>query len=165
MVAWKCAIEEREGPHALVLTRQGLPQQARDEVTVSDVERGAYILRGTDESPDAVIIATGSEVKLAVAAAERLADERLAVRVVSMPNTGRFLAQDEAYRHTVLPPDLKARVAVEAGVTACWHGFVGDRGRVVGVDRFGASAPAADLFEHYGLTVDAVCDAVRATLS
>ena len=93
-VAWKAALEERQAPHALVLTRQGLPKQDRNEATVDEIERGAYILRGTDAAPDAVTIATGSEVKLAMEAAERLEGEGVAVRVVSMPNTGRFLAQD-----------------------------------------------------------------------
>jgi transketolase len=164
-VAWKCAIEERTGPHCLVLTRQGLPHQARDEATVAEIQRGAYILRGTDDTPDAVIIATGSEVKLAMAAAEALEAEGRAVRVVSMPNTGRFLAQDEEYRNYILPPSITARVAVEAGVTAYWRGFVGDRGKVVGVDRFGASAPADELFKEYGLTADNVAGAVRSMLN
>ncbi len=164
-VAWKVALEERTAPHALVLTRQGLPKQARDTATVGEIQRGAYILRGTDSTPDAVIIATGSEVKLAMEAAERLESEGTSVRVVSMPNTGRFLAQDEEYRNYILPPAIPARVAVEAGVTSYWRGFVGDRGKVIGVDQFGASAPAGVLFKHYGLTVDAVCDAVRDTLN
>ncbi len=148
-----------------MLTRQGLPKQARDTATVGEIQRGAYILRGTDSTPDAVIIATGSEVKLAMEAAERLESEGTSVRVVSMPNTGRFLAQDEEYRNYILPPAIPARVAVEAGVTSYWRGFVGDRGKVIGVDQFGASAPAGVLFKHYGLTVDAVCDAVRDTLN
>ncbi len=164
-VAWKCAIEERRCPHALILTRQGLPHQDRDEATLADIEKGAYILRGTDDTPDAIIVATGSEVGLAVGAAEKLAGEGVAVRVVSMPNTGRFQAQDEEYRHYVLPPAVTARVAVEAGVTQYWRGLVGDRGKVVGIDRFGASAPAPQLFEEYGLTVDNVCAAVRDTLN
>ena len=164
-VAWKAAVEERDGPHALVLTRQGLPAQPRDAATVGDIDRGGYVLRDTDEAPDAVIIATGSEVRLAMEAAERLAGEHIAARVVSMPNPGRFLAQDGDYRDRVLPPDLTARVAVEAGVTSCWREFVGDRGRILGIDHFGASAPGDVLFEHYGLTADAVCAAVRAMLN
>ncbi len=164
-VAWRVAMEERKAPHVLVLTRQGLPKQERNDATVAEIERGAYILRGTDEAPDAVIIATGSEVKLAVEAAERLEEEGVAARVVSMPNTGRFLAQDEEYRHYVLPPGLTARVAVEAGVTAGWHRFVGDRGCVLGIDTFGASAPGPALYEHFGLTVDAVCGAVRESMN
>jgi transketolase len=160
-VAWKCALEERDSPHALVLTRQGLPLQARDSNTVDAIERGGYVLRDSDGDPDAVIIATGSEVKLAVGAAEQLTAEGLAVRVVSMPNPERFQSQDDRYRDAVLPPAVTARVAVEAGVTTGWQRFVGDRGIVIGVDRFGASAPADVLFEHYGLTVDAVTAAVR----
>ena len=160
-VAWKCALEERDSPHALVLTRQGLPLQARDSDTVDAIERGGYVLRDSDGDPDAVIIATGSEVKLAVGAAEQLTAEGLAVRVVSMPNPERFQSQDDRYRDAVLPPAVTVRVAVEAGVTTGWQRFVGDRGIVIGVDRFGASAPADILFEHYGLTVDAVTAAVR----
>ncbi len=164
-VAWRVAMEERQGPHVLVLTRQGLPKQARDEATVSAIERGGYTLRDTAGAPDAVIMATGSEVKLAVAAAERLESEGVAARVVSLPNLERFASQDAAYRQSVLPPAVTARVSIEAGVTAGWRGLVGDRGKALGVDTFGASAPAGQLFEHYGLTVDAVCDAVRQTLN
>jgi len=164
-VAWRVSLEERNGPHALVLTRQGLPKQDRDAGAMAAIERGGYVLRDTENTPDAVIMATGSEVKLAVGAAEALAGEGLAVRVVSLPNTERFLAQDEAYRDAVLPPGVTARVAVEAGVTSFWRTFVGDRGRAVGVDEFGASAPGDLLFEHYGLTVDAVCEAVRESLN
>lgn len=164
-VAWKTALEERDGPHALVLTRQGLPAQPRTAATVGDIVRGGYVLRDTDATPDAVIIATGSEVKLATGAAELLAGEGIAARVVSMPNPGRFEAQDAAYRERVLPPEVTARVAVEAGVTTGWRGFVGGEGRILGIDRFGASAPGDVLFEHYGLTVDAVCDAVRDMLN
>ena len=160
-VAWKCALEERHAPHALILTRQGLPRQARDADTVDAIERGGYVLHDPDGPADAVIIATGSEVKLAMGAARQLAQEGVAVRVVSMPNPERFLAQDDSYREAVLPASVTTRVAVEAGVTTGWQRFVGDRGVVVGVDRFGASAPADVLFEHYGLTVDAVATAVH----
>ena len=165
VVAWKAALEERNQPHALVLTRQGLPKQDRDTAKVEAIERGGYVLKDTAADPDAVIIATGSEVKLAVEAAERLAGEGVAVRVVSMPNPDRFLGQDEGYRQEVLPPGVRARVAVEAGSTACWYGIVGDCGKVVGVDGFGASAPASVLFEHYGLTADVVCAAVRESMN
>ena len=164
-VAWRCALEERSRPHALVLTRQGLPHQARDEEMLAGIERGGYILRPTDGMPDAIILATGSEVALAMGAAEALEGEGVAVRVVSMPNPGRFRAQDEDYRNFVLPPSVSARVAVEAGVTMYWYAFVGERGRIIGVDRFGASAPAAELFEHYGLTTDTVSAAVRDVLA
>ncbi|MBT8040371.1 MAG: transketolase [Gammaproteobacteria bacterium] len=164
-VAWRCAIEKGNGPTALILSRQGLPQQQRDPARLDDVARGGYVLLDCGEEPDAVIIATGSEVALATDAANRLSSEGTRVNVVSMPNPGRFMQQDAAYRDSVLPPELKARVVVEAGVTSCWAGMAGDRGRVLGVDQFGASAPAGVLFEHYGLTVDSVSQAVRDVLA
>lgn len=164
-VAWKCAIEESSGPSALIFTRQNLPHQQRDEEQVSAIGRGGYILREAGGSCDAIIIATGSEVGLAMAAADELAAQNINVRVVSMPNPGRFMAQEWVYRESVLPPDCKARVAVEAGVRHYWHPFVGDHGRIIGVDSFGASAPAPELFEFYGLTVDHVSKAVQELLA
>jgi transketolase len=163
-VAWKCAIEETNSPHALIFTRQNLPHQDRNEETVAAIDRGGYVLRETEGMPDAIVIATGSEVGLAMGAANRLQSDSINVRVVSMPNPGRFMAQDKIWRESVLPSSVKARVAVEAGVTACWNSFVGDQGRIIGVDRFGASAPAPQLFEHYGLTVDNVVENVRAVI-
>jgi len=163
-VAWKCAIEESAGPSALVFTRQGLPHQQRSAEQVAAIERGGYVLLEAAGPLDGLIIATGSEVQLAVAAARDLALEQINVRVVSMPNPGRFMAQELDYRESVLPSDCRARVAVEAGVGQYWHSFVGDRGQVIGVDRFGASAPAAALFEYYGLTVANVINAVRKAL-
>jgi transketolase len=160
-VAWKAAIENRGKPTALVFTRQNLPHQPRTPQQMEDISRGGYVLRETEGEPRAVIIATGSEVGLAVAAAEQLAGEGVAVRVVSMPNPGLFLQQDAAYREAVLPSSLQARVAVEAGVSLYWHVFVGPAGRIVGIDRFGASAPANVLFEKFGFTVAHVSAAVR----
>ncbi len=163
-VAWKSAIEERSGPHVLIFTRQTLSHQQRDSETVAAIDRGGYVLRASTGWPDAIIIATGSEVGLAMGAAESLQEQGVNVRVVSMPNPGRFLAQEESWRESVLPSDLKARVAVEAGVSAYWYRFVGDRGRIIGVDRFGASAPGPQLLEHYGLTVENVKAAVLAVI-
>ncbi len=163
-VAWKCAIEERSGPHALIFTRQTLPHQPRDEATLAAIERGGYVLRETAGMPDAIVIATGSEVGLAMDAAAELRNAGKDVRVVSMPNPGRFLAQDADYREAVLPARVTARVAVEAGVTNYWHAFVGDRGRILGIDTFGASAPGGQLFEHYGLTSERVVEAINAVL-
>ena len=163
LVAWKCAIEEREGPHALVFTRQGLPHQPRNVEQVRDIERGGYVLH-EPEAVDAVVIATGSEVSLAMEAASQLADDGLGVRVVSMPNPGRFIAQDQDYRESGLPQDVRARVAVEAGVSLYWRGMVGDAGEVVGIDRFGASAPGPELFEYFGFTAGKVGAAVRRAL-
>jgi len=164
-VAWKNAIEKLDGPTALILTRQGLPHQDRTAGQVADIARGGYVLDESEGKPQVVLIATGSEVALAQAAATLLSSEAVSVRVVSMPNPGLFLQQDAAYRDTVLPPDVKARVVVEAGVSAGWGAIAGDAGRVIGVDRFGASAPASKLFEHYGLTADAVARAARDILA
>lgn len=163
-VAWKCAIEESSGPSALIFTRQDLPHQPRDDEQVAAIGRGGYVLREAGGPCDAIIIATGSEVGLAVAAAESLATQDIYVRVVSMPNPGRFMAQERVYRESVLPPDCKARLAVEAGVGHYWYPFVGDSGRIIGIDGFGASAPASDLFEHYGFTVENVSNAVQELL-
>ena len=159
--AWIAAIERRDGPTALVLTRQGVPHQPRESDQVRAIRRGGYVLRDADGQPDAVIIATGSEVGVAVEAAEALTGEGLAVRVVSMPNPERFMRQDAEWREAVLPASVTARVAVEAGVTHYWQAMVGARGRVIGIDTFGASAPAPDLFVHFGLTGEHVAQAVR----
>ena len=164
-VAWKNAIERLDGPTALILTRQGLPHQDRTAEQVADIARGGYVLDESEGKPQVVLIATGSEVALAQAAATQLSSDGVSVRVVSMPNPGLFLQQDAAYRDAVLPPDVRARVVVEAGVTAGWGAIAGDAGRVIGVDRFGASAPASTLFEHYGLTADAVAQAARDILA
>ncbi len=163
-VAWKSAIEERSGPHALIFTRQNLPHQQRDSETLAAIDRGGYILRATDGAPDAVVIATGSEVGLAMDAAQSLQERGVKLRVVSMPNPGRFLAQEKTWRESVLPSTLKARVAVEAGVSAYWYRFIGDHGRIIGVDRFGASAPGTQVFEHYGMTVENVKATVLAVI-
>jgi len=164
-VAWKSAIESRDAPSALIFTRQNLPHQARSTVQLENVARGGYVLKEAAGAADAVILASGSEVGLAMGAAEALAAEGLKVSVVSMPNPDLFSRQDRAYQDSVLPPAVSARVSVEAGVSACWSGLVGDRGRSVGVNRFGASAPAKALFAEYGLTVEHVSQAVRDTLA
>ncbi len=163
-VAWKCAIEENAEPSALIFTRQNLPHQQRDDEQVAAIERGGYVLRGQSGPCDAIIIATGSEVSLAMDAAEGLAENDINVRVVSMPNPGRFMAQERIYRESVLPSSCKARVAVEAGVGHYWYPFVGDQGRIIGIERFGASAPASELFELFGLTVTNVSNAVQELL-
>ncbi|MEE4270421.1 MAG: transketolase, partial [Thermoanaerobaculales bacterium] len=151
-VAWKAAIERRTGPSCLIFSRQNLAHMARTEAQISDIARGGYVLRDCSGTPDAIIIATGSEVELAVQAAEAMSDK--AVRVVSMPSTDVFDAQDEAYRESVLPRAVTARVAVEAAVTDGWWKYVGSNGAVLGIDRFGESAPAGELFKEFGFTVD-----------
>jgi transketolase len=159
-VAWKQAIENSGRPSVLIFTRQGLPHQSRDQDQCRNIARGGYVLHQSGSEPEAIIIATGSEVGLAMAAAKNLSDAGTRIRVVSMPNPGLFLQQDAAYRDSVLPPAIKARVAVEAGVSHYWYPFVGDAGEIIGVDRFGASAPGKVLFEHYGLTTENVAAAV-----
>ncbi|MEJ2255954.1 MAG: transketolase [Woeseiaceae bacterium] len=155
-VAWRCAIENGTSPTSLILTRQGLPHQERTAEQIADIARGGYVLKDCDGTPDLLLIATGSEVQLAVGAAERLADAGVAARVVSLPSTDVFDAQDEKYREGVLPAAVTARVAIEAGATGGWWRYVGAQGRVIGIDCFGESAPAGELFEHFGFTIDNV---------
>jgi transketolase len=163
-VAWRDAIERRDGPTSLVLTRQGLPHQDRDKDQVASIARGGYVLRDCDGEPQLLLIATGSEVPLAMSAAEALAKDGVAVRVVSMPCVEVFDAQDENYRESVLPAAVTARVAIEAGVTETWWRFAGPAGRVIGIDRFGESAPAPELFEHFGFSTDNVVKVARELL-
>jgi transketolase len=161
-VAWKLAIERRHGPSCLIFSRQNLAHMARNADQLAGIARGGYVLRDCAGTPDAIIIATGSEVELAIKAAEALIGK--AVRVVSMPSTDTFDAQDAAYRESVLPKAVTARVAVEAAVTDGWWKYVGSHGAVIGVDRFGESAPAGELFKEFGLTVDNVVAAVKGVL-
>ena len=163
-VAWRYAIERSDGPTSLVLTRQGVPHQSRSAAVLADVARGGYTLVPGSDVPDIILIATGSEVSLAVAAAETLAGDGVAARVVSMPSVDVFDAQDEAYRSSVLPPATRRRVAIEAGVTEPWWRYVGPDGKVIGLDRFGLSAPAKALFEHFGFSVDNVLATARELL-
>ena len=164
-VAWKNAIEKKDGPTSLVLTRQGLPHQSRTADQIALIERGGYVMRDTDGKPDLILIATGSEVALAMSAAGVLADDGVAARVVSMPCTDVFDAQAVEYRQQVLPSAITARVVVEAGVTETWWRYAGDRGRVVGINRFGESAPAAELFEHFGFSTDNVVRIAKEVLA
>ena len=155
---WKAAIDRGDGPSCLVFSRQNLPHQARDAAQVADIARGGYVLKDSAGTPELILIATGSEVGLAMDAAARLGE---GVRVVSMPSTTVFDRQDAAYRESVLPAAVRRRVAVEAGVTDFWRKYVGLDGAVVGIDRFGASAPAEALFPHFGFTVDKVVEAAK----
>ena len=155
--AWRAALQRTDGPTALALTRQKLLTLDRDAFASAEgLHQGAYILSDSDGTPDLVLIASGSEVGLIVEAAEVLRGEGVAVRVVSMPSWELFAAQPQAYRDAVLPPSVTKRVAVEAGVTMGWERYVGLEGRILGLDRFGASAPAAVLFEQFGFTVENV---------
>jgi transketolase len=159
-VAWVAAIEHK-GPSLLVLTRQALPQQQRTPQQKSDVARGGYVLIQCEGTPQCVVIATGSEVGICAEAVKAANEAGLRVRLVSMPCTEVFDAQDAAYRESVLPKAVRARLAVEAGATLGWWKYVGSDGRVIGIDRFGASGKAADLFPHFGFTADNVGRQIR----
>jgi transketolase len=164
-VAWKYALENETGPTSLVLTRQGVPHQQRTAEQIANVARGGYVLKDCDGSPDILLIATGSEVELAMGAADALAGVGVKARVVSMPCTDVFDVQDAEYRDAVLPAKVTARVAVEAGVTDGWWRYVGSQGRVIGLDRFGESAPAGELFEHFGFTTNNVVAVAKDVLN
>jgi len=158
-VSWKVAIMNKTGPSSLIFSRQNLPHQTRTADQIKQIERGGYILKDCAGAPDAIIIATGSEVSLAMEAAAKLSDKK--IRVVSMPSTNAFDKQDAAYKESVLPSSVTARVAVEAGVTGFWAKYVGLNGKVVGMDTFGESAPAGELFKLFGITTEAVVAAVK----
>jgi transketolase len=165
-VAWKYAIENKTGPTSLLFTRQGLPHMERSSEQLANITKGGYILHDCGcNNPDGIIIATGSEVELAINAAKVMADKGKKIRVVSMPSVDAFEAQDEAYRQSVLPDAVTARVVVEAGVTAAWYKYCGTKGKVIGLDRFGESAPAGELFKMFGFTVANVVAAVEEVIS
>lgn len=155
-IAWKYAIERHDGPTALILSRQNLAQQDRTAEQLANVARGAYVLKDCAGTPEVILIATGSEVELAVGAYDKLTAEGHKVRVVSMPSTDAFDKQDAAYREAVLPKAVSARVAIEAGIADYWFKYVGLNGAIVGMTSFGESAPAEKLFELFGFTVDNV---------
>ncbi len=156
-VSWKDAIENKARPSVLIYSRQGLPFQTRDVATIANIAKGGYILKDTDGTPDAIVIATGSEVSLAMEAAEASSKK---VRVVSMPCVEVFEAQDDAYKESVLPKAVTARVAVEAAIMDAWWKYVGLNGAVVGMSSFGESAPAPELFKHFGITAENVGKAI-----
>jgi len=156
-VAWVAALRRKDGPTALLLSRQNVAFSKRQ--SLSNIEKGGYVLSDAAEAR-AIIIATGAEVPVALGAQKLLSDQGVPVRVVSMPSTSFFDRQDADYRNSVLPRELP-KVAVEAGVTDYWRKYVGLEGAVVGIDRFGESAPAGDLFKHFGFTAEHVAEAVR----
>jgi transketolase len=157
-VCWRAAIERRDGPSCLIFSRQNLPHQARSEAQVADIRRGGYVLKDSVGAPEVIFIATGSEIGLAMQAAEQFGDT---ARVVSMPSTDVFDRQDAAYRESVLPKACRRRVAIEAGVRDFWRKYVGLDGAVIGIDSYGASAPAEKLYPHFGITVEAAVAAAR----
>ncbi|MEN8813755.1 MAG: transketolase [Glaciecola sp.] len=161
-VAWKSAIERTDGPSTLIFTRQGCEQQPRDAQQLANIAKGGYVLVDCTATPDVILIATGSEVELAVAAGKELSAAGQNVRVVSMPSTDVFDAQSAEYKESVLPANVTKRVAVEALAKDTWYKYVGLNGAIIGMDSFGESAPAKDLFEHFGITVSAVVNAAKA---
>jgi transketolase len=164
IVSWVAAVERQTGPSSLIFSRQNLNFQKRNAAQIADIRKGGYVLSdATNGKAQAIIIATGSEVDLAIKAQTVLAAEGVNVRVVSMPSTNAFDRQDQAYKDSVLTQGVK-RVAVEAGVTSLWHKYVGLEGAVVGMDCFGESAPAGELFKHFGFTVDNVVATVKKVL-
>ncbi|MCK5902942.1 MAG: transketolase [Cocleimonas sp.] len=158
VVAWKDAIQNDKRPSTLIFSRQNLPFQTRDEATIANVAKGGYILKDTDGTPDVIVIATGSEVHLAMEAAEA-SDKK--VRVVSMPSVEVFEAQEDEYKASVLPAAVTARIAVEAAIMDGWWKYVGTNGKVIGMTTFGESAPAPELFKHFGITTEAVSKAIN----
>lgn len=164
-IAWKAAIERTDGPVSLIFTRQGLPQQDRSAQQLADVSKGGYILKDCSGTPDLILIATGSEVQLAVEAYEQLTTNGKAVRVVSMPSTDVFEKQDADYRESVLPAAVSRRIAVEAGIRDYWYKYVGLSGKIIGMDTFGESAPAGELFKLFNITTQAVLDAADELLA
>lgn len=163
-IAWKAAVERKDGPSALIFTRQNLPQQDRTSEQLANVTRGGYILKDCAGTPELIFIATGSEVDLAVKAADALTAEGKAVRVVSMPSTNVFDKQDEAYRESVLPSSVTKRIAIEAQIADFWYKYVGLEGRIVGMNSFGESAPADQLFKIFGFTVENVVEKAKEIL-
>jgi transketolase len=155
-VAWRNAVERADGPSSLIFSRQNLPHQSRSEDQIAAISRGGYILQDCAGTPDLILIATGSEVELAISSAEALTAEGKAVRVVSMPSTERFDVQTAEYKESVLPAAVTARVAIEAGIADFWYKYVGFGGAIVGMESFGESAPAGELFKHFGFTVENV---------
>ena len=160
-VAWKFAIERKHGPTSLIFSRQNLAQQPRDAAQLANIAKGGYILKDCAGTPELILIATGSEVELAVSAAEKLSAEGKAVRVVSMPATDVFDQQDALYRESVLPSEVTARIAIEAGIADFWYKYVGFDGRIIGMTTFGESAPADELFKLFGFTEENVLEIAR----
>ena len=164
-VGWKLAIERHNGPTALILSRQNLAQMERTPEQVKAISKGGYILKDSDGKPDLILIATGSEMEITMKAADQLSSEGVKVRVVSLPSTDIFDAQDEAWRESVLPSDVSARVAVEAGITDYWYKYVGLKGAIVGMTGYGESAPAEKLFPYFGFTVENIVAKAKAVLN
>lgn len=161
-VAWQQAIEHHNGPSSLLLSRQNLPALEHSAETCELIKLGGYVLQDTTQTPDAILIATGSEVQIALAAANQIKNQGINIRVVSMPCAERFLAQDQAYQEQVLPSAVRKRVAIEAAASGYWYRFVGLDGAVIGIDRYGASAPAADIYNYFEITTEKTVETLLA---
>jgi len=153
-VSWKSALERKDGPSALIFSRQNLQHQGRNAQQIADISRGGYVLKDCAGEPELILIATGSEVGLAVQAHAKLTEQGRKVRVVSMPCTSVFDAQDAAYKQSVLPLEVGARIAIEAAHADFWYKYVGLEGRIIGMTTYGESAPASALFEEFGFTLE-----------
>ena len=162
-VSWKAALERTDGPTSLLYSRQGLEHQIRTAEQLANIQKGGYVLRDS-ENPQVILIATGSEVGLAVDAFDKLSSDGVAARVVSMPCTDAFDRQSQSYRDSVLPPSVTARVVVEAGVSAGWYKYAGSNSAMVCLDSFGESGPAEEVFAHFGFTVDNVIQSTKKLL-
>jgi transketolase len=163
-VAWKSALLQKEGPSSLVLTRQGVPHLERSAEQIDAIERGAYVLSDCDGDPDLIVIATGSEVSISLEAVQSLQAKGKAVRLVSMPSTDVFDAQDESYREAVLPSAVRKRLAVEAAQADYWRKYVGLDGKIVGMTSFGESAPGKTVMAHFGFTVENIANEISSLL-
>jgi transketolase len=164
-LAWQFAIGQTDTPTALVLSRQGLPIQNPDEIPSDAIDRGAYVLReSSNDEADLILIGTGSELHICAQAAELLEEGGIATRVVSAPCLDRFAEQDEDYRHSVLPPSVRARVSVEAASPLGWSTWIGEDGEAIGMTTFGSSAPQPDLYEHFGFTPEKIAERARGVL-
>jgi len=161
VVAWQAAIERNDGPTTLLLTRQAVPHYPRTPQALDNIRKGAYILQACEGEPQVILIGTGSEVALCIEAAQKAAEKGIAVQVVSMPSWEVFEAQSKEYKESVLPSFVTARVAVEAGATLCWHRYVPKEGKIIGIDRYGESAPAPQVYNALGVTVENVLDAIQ----
>jgi transketolase len=164
-IAWSEAIEHQSGPSALIFTRQALPQLTRTAAALAAIRRGGYVLQDCDGLPESIVLATGSEVHIALGGVKLAASQGRRVRLVSLPCTELFDAQDSAYRESVLPAAVPARVAIEAGTTGLWWRYVGLSGRVIGLDHFGASGKAPELYRQFGITAEHVLQAIIETIA
>ncbi len=165
VVAWQAAIEREQGPTTLILTRQNVPGIARDQATLANIQKGGYVLKACQGTPKAILISTGSEVSLCLEAARQFEEKNIPVQVVSMPSFEVFEEQTKAYQESVLPKNVTARIAVEAGSSLCWHKYVGSAGRIIAIDRYGESAPATEIYRALGITVENITTTINELLN